>query len=386
MALAIVSGTIVTGCGSSSGGGEARTPVEKAQAQVDRAQDDLDKAEAAFDSSSKTFCNDAGQVIAVVDRYGQALGRDRITVGEVQTAAGDISSTREAAGASATEAVDDHAAVADAEAALADAQVELTNATAVDAGQTTTTAATTTTTTTPLVPKETTDRVTAAEDALKSTVEAITPTTPVATAGLQVSSAAYAVEVAWLRLFADAGCLSSEEQAAAVEAVAAYTTAVQQALATAGYYDGPIDGVYGPSTVAAVEQLQRDAQLPVTGLVDPATSAALDAAVAQKAGSAVAGASARTAGIQGGLKALGYWDGPIDGKPSPALNQAIAQLQADLGLPPTGVMDPATLDAIARAVDGAKEPPTTTAPVTTIAPTTVPPATAGPTSTTTTTG
>ena len=72
-------------------------------------------------------------------------------------------------------------------------------------------------------------------------------------------------------------------------AVADYTTSLQTSLQTAGYYDGPIDGVYGPSTVAAVEALQTDAELPVTGVVDQATAAALTAAVLAVNGDAASG-------------------------------------------------------------------------------------------------
>ena len=85
-----------------------------------------------------------------------------------------------------------------------------------------------------------------------------------------------AVEVAWLRLFADAGCFTDEEQATAVTRVADYTGRAERDLATAGYYDGPVDGVYGPTTVDAVKALQTESDLPATGFVDHATATALD--------------------------------------------------------------------------------------------------------------
>ncbi len=361
----IACSAVMTGCGGSGDGSSARTPVEQAQAAVDLASAALDEAQGDLAASSEAFCADAEELITVVDRYGQLLQADRVTVGEVQTAADDLASDRKASGSSADQAVEDQAAVIDAQAALEAAEADLTNAQAAEKGQSTTTVAASSTTTVPLVPAETVARVTSAETALRSTAKEIDADTPVVEAGVRLSSAAFAVEVAWLRLFADAGCLSDEAQAEAVDAVVAYTTALQQALTAAGYYDGPIDGTYGPATVTAVEALQKAAQLPVTGLVDPATERALDAAVTQKAGSAAAGISARTAGIQGGLKALGYWDGPVDGKPSAALTEAVAKLQGDLGLEPTGVVDPATLDAIARTVDDAKQPTTTTTPSTT---------------------
>jgi len=53
--------------------------------------------------------------------------------------------------------------------------------------------------------------------------------------------------------------------------------AVQQALLRAGYSLGPagVDGLYGPDTEAAVRGFQLANGLPVTGVVDAATYAAL---------------------------------------------------------------------------------------------------------------
>jgi hypothetical protein len=43
---------------------------------------------------------------------------------------------------------------------------------------------------------------------------------------------------------------------------------VQQDLAHDGYYQGPIDGVVGPGTRAAIASYQRDNELPPTGVID----------------------------------------------------------------------------------------------------------------------
>jgi hypothetical protein len=43
---------------------------------------------------------------------------------------------------------------------------------------------------------------------------------------------------------------------------------VQEDLAQQGYYQGPIDGVVGPGTRAAIAAYQRDSGLPVTGAID----------------------------------------------------------------------------------------------------------------------
>jgi hypothetical protein len=50
---------------------------------------------------------------------------------------------------------------------------------------------------------------------------------------------------------------------------------LQQQLGQLNYYEGPVDGIMGPQTIAAVKDLQRQAGLPQTGTMTPATQAAL---------------------------------------------------------------------------------------------------------------
>ena len=165
-----------------------------------------------------------------------------------------------------------------------------------------------------------------------------------------MNAAGYALEIAWLRLLADAGCLTDEQLAQATTVVAQYTAALQTALQTAGFYDGPIDGIYGPSTVAAVEQLQTDNDLPVTGFVDEATAVALSAAVLAVDSEAATAAVAQTAAVQSVLKLAGYWPGDIDGEWTPELTEALKAFQTELGVEPTGAVDVATLHALQTAV------------------------------------
>ncbi len=53
------------------------------------------------------------------------------------------------------------------------------------------------------------------------------------------------------------------------------TLSVQKELAQLGYYQGPLDGVRGPETEAAVRKFQSVDKLPVTGQIDRATLKAL---------------------------------------------------------------------------------------------------------------
>jgi len=56
-------------------------------------------------------------------------------------------------------------------------------------------------------------------------------------------------------------------------------TEVQRRLSRWGYYQGPISGVFGPMTLAAVQAFQRRHGLPVTGIIASRTFAALGIAV-----------------------------------------------------------------------------------------------------------
>ena len=78
------------------------------------------------------------------------------------------------------------------------------------------------------------------------------------------------------------GCLADDQQDAGRRGRPRLHHTLQQALADAGYYDGKVDGVYGPKTVAAVEALQKANGLPQTGSLDKATEKALRSELAAK--------------------------------------------------------------------------------------------------------
>lgn len=50
---------------------------------------------------------------------------------------------------------------------------------------------------------------------------------------------------------------------------------LQQELGQLNYYEGPVDGIAGPQTTAAIKYLQRDAHLPQTGVMNQATTNAM---------------------------------------------------------------------------------------------------------------
>jgi Putative peptidoglycan binding domain len=51
---------------------------------------------------------------------------------------------------------------------------------------------------------------------------------------------------------------------------------LQQQLGQLNYYEGPVDGLMGPQTIAAIKDLQRQAGLPQTGTMNAATQKALE--------------------------------------------------------------------------------------------------------------
>ncbi len=348
----------LTACGDADDGDAESDPVAAAQQDLEEAERALDEADATLDESSARFCDESAEYIEAVDRYGGLVSDAEATVGDVTTAGADLEQPREAVTSSADEVRQARADRAEAEQHLADAQVALAEA---QTGTTGPPADDTTTTTEPVVPDEAVARVERAEADLSAAFEGVDESTPLAEATQQVNAAAVSVEVAWMQLFATAGCLSDENQQELVTAVADYTRALQSALTTAGYHDGEIDGVYGPATVEAVEQLQADAGLPVTGLVDQATAESLDEAVTAAGGDAAAAEVAHTAALQTVLTVTGHWTGPIDGEWTDALTAALQAFQTDLGVEPTGVIDPATIAAAQRALEEARTAtPTTT--------------------------
>ena len=123
---------------------------------------------------------------------------------------------------------------------------------------------------------------------------------------------------------------------------AVFVTQLQLALKALGYYEGDITGVYDEATTAAVAALQRNLGLPETGEFDEAT----DAALRERLGGRLDAFTASVTELQQALTERGYYTGPIDGRYSAELVAAIKAFQRDLGVPETGVIDVATLQAI----------------------------------------
>jgi len=124
---------------------------------------------------------------------------------------------------------------------------------------------------------------------------------------------------------------------------------VQVALRALGLYHGPIDGLVGPQTVAAIREAQRRAHLPVTGLADRRTRSTLG-----PLGRPLLGVRVMRSGLVGFdvavlqflLTRRGIYHGPLDGYLGKGTDAALRRYQRRLRLAADGVVGPRTLAAL----------------------------------------
>jgi peptidoglycan hydrolase-like protein with peptidoglycan-binding domain len=342
----------VGACSSGSGDGA----VSVAQARVTAKESALTAAQADAKAASTAFCAATKTYVTALDRYGDVLNASAPTVGDVTSAGQELLTPRQDAfeGADAAMKAQQQVVVAEQELASAKAALDVAKGQSTTAVPATAPTSTMTTTPAPMMPVATTNRVKQAESDFQTAQAGITPQTPLVEAAQRFNAAAVALEMSWLKLFADAGCLTEPQQASAQAAVHDYTAVLQTSLSEAGYYKAAVDGVYGPTTVQAVEDLQKAHGLPVTGTVDKATASALQADLQAKGGAAAQKALVSTAAVQQTLKLAGFWDGPVDGTWTPALTDALKAFQSKLGVEPTGTVDAATISALSEAIATAR--------------------------------
>lgn len=129
---------------------------------------------------------------------------------------------------------------------------------------------------------------------------------------------------------------------------------VQTALATRGFYSGPIDGYAGPSTSAAISDFERAEGLTVTGvasekvlvraLLGPSATASVATTTATTrvpppAPTHAIAANVDVKRIQQALADLGYGPLTVDGKAGGQTASAIRRFRLDHGLPVNGNID-----------------------------------------------
>jgi peptidoglycan hydrolase-like protein with peptidoglycan-binding domain len=129
--------------------------------------------------------------------------------------------------------------------------------------------------------------------------------------------------------------------------------ALQRRLRTLGQKPGPVDGLYGPLTEAAVKRFQSSAGLAIDGIAGPQTLKALRAEwpqpVGRGAGYGRQGGSAQVRAVQRHLRTANERPGPVDGVFGPRTEAAVLRFQSRTGLAADGVVGPHTWRALERA-------------------------------------
>ena len=120
---------------------------------------------------------------------------------------------------------------------------------------------------------------------------------------------------------------------------------VQEDLADLGFYDVPVNGVYGSRTTAAVKRFQARTGLPVDGIAGPQTMGAINLALGNDSTDAVDL-------LQTTLKGLCYYGGNVDGIFGSGTEAALIAFQKAEGLSADGRYGPKTAVALAKAWPG----------------------------------
>ncbi len=173
---------------------------------------------------------------------------------------------------------------------------------------------------------------------------------------------AISAAIRWLSVALSVGLLSVTGCALAAlqrEDSGSQVTALQERLAAAGYYDGPITGYFGSLTEAAVIRFQQANGLPADGVVGGDTQAALGGqkpAIPSQNSKPTPSGSALKLGDSGSdvkdlqkqLQAAGYYEGPVTGYFGSLTEAGVIRFQQAKGLRASGIADSATLATLAK--------------------------------------
>jgi peptidoglycan hydrolase-like protein with peptidoglycan-binding domain/DNA invertase Pin-like site-specific DNA recombinase len=118
---------------------------------------------------------------------------------------------------------------------------------------------------------------------------------------------------------------------------------LQRELRALGWQPGPVDGLFGPRTEAAVTRFQRSARLAPDGVFGPRTARALAAAdrrpLGRGTGYGPPDGSPRVRALQERLRRAGLNPGPVDGVFGPRTERAVKRLERSAGVAADGVVD-----------------------------------------------
>ncbi|MGB7377529.1 MAG: peptidoglycan-binding protein [Rivularia sp. (in: cyanobacteria)] len=149
---------------------------------------------------------------------------------------------------------------------------------------------------------------------------------------------------------------------------------VQSCLKRLGYFNGPVNGNFGPMTENSVKRFQQASRISAIGKVGPRTQAALQ----RRCGSGGRTVSANDCqrGLRSGcdgtavrelqqnLRTLGVYNGPVTGRFRQLTRNAVVNFQRRNGINPIGVAGPQTQRAIRLALNSQPvNPPSNKTPI-----------------------
>lgn len=111
---------------------------------------------------------------------------------------------------------------------------------------------------------------------------------------------------------------------------------LQEQLKAAGFYDGPVTGVYGELTLEAVKAYQQAQGLTPDGIYGSRTQASLEGR-SPRDQSLSSRSDPQVLELQRRLKARGFYEGPLDGILGPQTQEAISRAQERYGISPEDI-------------------------------------------------
>ncbi len=124
---------------------------------------------------------------------------------------------------------------------------------------------------------------------------------------------------------------------------------IQKALTRRGYYDGPIDGVFGPKMEAAIRQFEQTARLRVSGeATETLLKVLLRSPAKAKAANVPPGNGRKILAVQRALSDYGYGPVPPTGTFGEATKAAVEKFERDRKLPISGQLTPRVMRELAQ--------------------------------------
>jgi len=121
---------------------------------------------------------------------------------------------------------------------------------------------------------------------------------------------------------------------------------LQEALKTLGYNPGPVDGVFGATTEAAVKAFQQARGITADGIVGKITWINIDEADQSEPVLKMGSTGLPVRRAQKRMSLVGYDMGGVDGRYGTGTEAAVKKLQQQRGLTVDGVVGPQTWSII----------------------------------------